>query len=113
MIAKTLENLNAVAVKNLSTINPFESISNNLKDLNTNFKESIDTLKLIANFFNNIGKFFKEASYWVKHPLEVMDAMQPWIIILLMVLILLKTIGFKTDKWLSLFFIIFVIVLVF
>lgn len=91
----------------LMTINnPLDKISDNLKDLN-------DTFKSILSFFNKVGNFFEGVSYWISHPAETMNAIEPWIIILLMSLLVLKLLGFKTDKWLSLIFLLFILILIF
>lgn len=108
-----LETYTTSMMTNIYGSNPFEEIATNIDDLNNNLKASFDSIKAIADFFIKIGKFFKEMSYWLSHPIEVMNALQPWIIILLMSLIVLKLIGFKTDKWLSLVFLLFILILVF
>lgn len=102
-----------LSVTTSMSINPFNQIANNLHELNDNIDESLKGIKDIARFFTNIGKFFKEMYYWISHPIEVINAFQPWIIIILMSLIVLKLLGFKTDKWLSLFFLLFILILVF
>lgn len=90
----------------MATNNPLEQISDNLKDLNESFKS-------ILSFFNKVGGFFEELSYWVSHPVETINALEPWVIILLMSLLVLKLLGFKTDKWLSLIFLLFILILIF
>lgn len=93
-------------LSDISINNPFEKIADGLNDLNESFHS-------IIGFFSKVGDFFKELSYWISHPVEVIHAFQPWIIILLISLLVLKLLGFKTDKWLSLFFLLFIIILVF
>lgn len=108
MLPKIRVDFNLFFVKN-----PFQDIADNLDELNGNFTDSLDTIKNMIDFFKAVGNFFREFTYWISHPVEVLNAFQPWIIIFLMILICLKIIGFKPDKWIALFFILMIISIVF
>ena len=96
----------ATIITSRYNINPFDKIADNLNELNENVNSVID-------FFTKVGGFFRELSYWVSHPIEVVHAFQPWIIILIITLLALRLLGFNTDKWLRLFFLLFIIILIF
>ena len=85
--------------------NLLEKLVNNINELNNNLNNTTNNLK---EFFN----FLKSITYWLIHPIEFLKMFQSWIIILLIIMIVLKMIGFNTDKWFRLFFLLFFISLI-
>lgn len=91
----------------------FKQIANNIKELNDNIGKSFDNIKSVFDFFGKVGDFFKEASYWITHPGQLLDAFQPWFMIALMIMIILRMLGFNTDKWFRLCFLLLILSLIF
>lgn len=91
----------------------FKQIANNLKDLNDNIINFFENIKSVFDFFGKVGYFFREASYWIVHPGQLLDLFQPWLITGLMVMIILKMLGFNTDKWFRLCFLLFMLSIIF
>ncbi len=91
----------------------FKQLANSIKDLNDNIGKSFDNIKSIFEFFGKVGDFFKEALFWITHPGQLLDALQPWVMIALMIMIVLRILGFETDKWFRLFFLLFILSLIF
>ena len=76
-------------------------------------RELDDNIKTIFDFFGKVTSVFKETSYWFFNPGKLLDALQPWIIIILLTMIVLNLLGFDTSKWFKLCFLIFVLSLIF
>lgn len=91
----------------------FKQIANSLHDLNSNITTSFENVKSIFYFFNKVGDFFKEATYWLSHPIELLGSIQPWLIVAMMCMIILRMIGFKPEKWFRLCFLLLIISLIF
>lgn len=96
--------------KNESAIS---KISNSLNDLNENIKNGFESIQSMFEFFGKVGDFFKESLYWITHPAQLLDAFQPWFVIGLMIMIVLRMLGFNIDKWFRLFFLLFILSLIF
>lgn len=91
----------------------FKQIANGLHDLNSNITTSFENVKSIFHFFNKVGDFFKEAAYWLSHPIELLGSIQPWLIVAMMCMIILRMLGFKPEKWFRLCFLLLIISLIF
>lgn len=91
----------------------FKQIANSLRDLNSNITTSFENIKSIFHFFNKVGDFFKEATYWLSHPIELLGSIQPWLIVAMMCMIILRMLGFKPEKWFRLCFLLLIISLIF
>ena len=77
------------------------------------YREVIEAFKNIGRFFAGVGKVFNNLTYLIANPSLLMDLLQPFIILLILMLIVLKLIGFKTSKWIRLFLIALFIVIIF
>lgn len=100
------------AVSTVATLST-DSSESTFKQFSRNLQELDNNIKSIFTFFGNVGKFFKEAGYWICHPGLLLDALQPWFMIALLVMIVLKLLGFDTAKWFRLCFLLFVLSLIF
>lgn len=94
----------------LVTLTSDESL---IRQFANGIRELDNSIKSIFEFFGNLGRFFKETGYWLFNPGKLLDALQPWIIIILLIMIVLKLIGFDTSKWFKLCFLVFILSLIF
>lgn len=91
----------------------FSDISKSIDNLSTNISNMIEAFKSIGRFFAGVGEVFNNLTYLIANPSLLMDLLQPFIILLILMLIVLKLIGFKTNKWIRLFLIALFIVIIF
>ena len=93
--------------------NIFSGISNSIDNLNENISNITQTVKNITTFFSNLGEFFKNLTYLISHPDVLFNLIQPWLTLLILLLVMLRIIGFNTVKWIRLSFIILFIAIIF
>lgn len=85
--------------------NTFNTNSNggliqNIKELNSKTQNLLDTLDIMCDAVVKICHFFEDIIYCISHPIEFLGALQPWLLIALMAMIILRMIGFKNiDKY--------------
>lgn len=84
-----------------------------LDNLSSNLSDVVEAFKNIGKFFAGVGRFFKGVVDILSHPNTFFLMIEPWIIVFLISLVVLKVIGFKTDKWLGLFLLLFILILIF
>lgn len=93
--------------------NLFSGISNSIDNLNENISNITETVKNIVNFFTNLGEFFKNLTYLISHPDILFNLIQPWLTIMILLLVMLRIVGFNTVKWIRLSFVILIIAIIF
>lgn len=71
-----------------------------VRELNSKTQELLETLDVMCDAVVKIWRFFEDIIYCITHPVEFLGALEPWLLIALMVMIVLKIIGFKeVDKY--------------
>lgn len=93
--------------------NIFSGISNSIDNLNENISNITQTIKNVTAFFCHLSEFFKNLTYLISHPDVLFTLIQPWLTVAIILLVMLRIIGFNTAKWIRLFFIILFIVIIF
>ena len=91
----------------------FPDISGSIDKLTSTISNMSQIIKNIVNFFSKLSEVFKNLTYLLSNPDVLCSLLEPAIILLIMFLIILKLIGFKTGKWIRLFFIALFIVVLF
>jgi hypothetical protein len=112
-LTQLIESTKNVVLNNTEDLSAIEKISAGLQNVGDSYSRMSESLASIKEFCASVTNLFKETSYWLTHPGDVLSALQPWFIIGVMVCILLRILGFKTDKWFRLFFVISILIAIF
>ena len=91
----------------------FSEITESINNLSDKISNTIEAIKNIGGFFNAIGEFFGNITYLISNPSVLFNLLQPWLTFLVLILIILKLIGFNTSKWIRLFLVFIIIVTIF
>lgn len=85
-----------------------KELSNSVDNLTDNISASIESIKNIGAFIDKVSDLCKGAINIISNPIQFIDSIQPYLIIAMMIMIVLKMIGFKPEKWFRLCFIILI-----
>lgn len=82
-------------------------------DLNEKAEQFLDIWDIIFNFCEKVGYVFREINYMLTHPCEVLAAIEPWLVTALLVMLIMKVLGFDDMKYFKLVFVIIVLIIMF
>lgn len=97
---KTLQDAKNILEKTAYQNEEHKGLIESAKELSKKTQELLDMMDKIFEVGNKILDFLSDIFYCISHPSEFLVALEPWMLLAIMALVLLKAMGFKTDKWL-------------